>query len=103
MKNIAYMESTVYKVEVDNKDILFFEDFIKRMSMKVLNKEEKDPTEMSKEEFKVMLANAEKTKIETEINTYSKDFAEKIRQARKERKRGETTKISSENLWEVVK
>ena len=86
MKNIAYMESTVYKIEVDNKDILFFEDFIKRMSIKVLNKEEKDPTEMSKEEFKAMLDNAEKTKIETEINTYSKDFAEKIRQARKERK-----------------
>ena len=103
MKNIAYMESTVYKIEVDNKDILFFEDFIKRMSIKVLNKEEKDPTEMSKEEFKAMLDNAEKTKIETEINTYSKDFAEKIRQARKERKRREPTKISSENLWEVVK
>ena len=65
MKNIAYMESTVYKIEVDNKDILFFEDFIKRMSIKVLNKEEKDPTEMSKEEFKAMLDNAEKTKIET--------------------------------------
>ena len=103
MKNIAYMESTVYKIEVDNKDILFFEDFIKRMSMKVLNKEEKDPTEMSKEEFKAMLDNAEKTKSKTEINTYSKDFAEKIRQARKERQKGETIKISSENLWEVVK
>ena len=30
--------------------------------MKVLNKEEKDPTEMSKEEFKAMLDNAEKNK-----------------------------------------
>lgn len=69
MKNIAYMESTVYKVEVDNKDILFFEDFIKRMSMKVLNKEEKDPTEMSKEEFKAMLNNAEKTKSEVIIDS----------------------------------
>lgn len=69
MKNIAYMESTVYKVEVDNKDILFFEDFIKRMSMKVLNKEEKDPTEMSKEEFKAMLDNAEKTKSEVIIDS----------------------------------
>ena len=63
------MESTVYKVEVDNKDILFFEDFIKRMSMKVLNKEEKDPTEMSKEEFKAMLNNAEKTKSEVIIDS----------------------------------
>ena len=69
MKNIAYMESTVYKIEVDNKDILFFEDFIKRMSMKVLNKEEKDPTEMSKEEFKAMLNNAEKTKSEVIIDS----------------------------------
>lgn len=69
MKNIAYMESTVYKIEVDNKDILFFEDFIKRMSMKVLNKEEKDPTEMSKEEFKAMLDNAEKTKSEVIIDS----------------------------------
>ena len=63
------MESTVYKIEVDNKDILFFEDFIKRMSMKVLNKEEKDPTEMSKEEFKAMLNNAEKTKSEVIIDS----------------------------------
>ena len=63
------MESTVYKIEVDNKDILFFEDFIKRMSMKVLNKEEKDPTEMSKEEFKAMLDNAEKTKSEVIIDS----------------------------------
>ena len=69
MKNIAYMESTVYKIEVDNKDILFFEDFIKRMSIKVLNKEEKDPTEMSKEEFKAMLNNAEKTKSEVIIDS----------------------------------
>ena len=69
MKNIAYMESTVYKIEVDNKDILFFEDFIKRMRMKVLNKEEKDPTEMSKEEFKAMLNNAEKTKSEVIIDS----------------------------------
>lgn len=69
MKNIAYMESTVYKIEVDNKDILFFEDFIKRMSIKVLNKEEKDPTEMSKEEFKAMLDNAEKTKSEVIIDS----------------------------------
>ena len=63
------MESTVYKIEVDNKDILFFEDFIKRMSIKVLNKEEKDPTEMSKEEFKAMLNNAEKTKSEVIIDS----------------------------------
>ena len=63
------MESTVYKIEVDNKDILFFEDFIKRMSIKVLNKEEKDPTEMSKEEFKAMLDNAEKTKSEVIIDS----------------------------------
>lgn len=63
------MESTVYKIEVDNKDILFFEDFIKRMRMKVLNKEEKDPTEMSKEEFKAMLNNAEKTKSEVIIDS----------------------------------
>ena len=69
MKNIAYMESTVYKIEVDNKDILFFEDFIKRMSIKVLKKEEKDPTEMSKEEFKAMLDNAEKTKSEVIIDS----------------------------------
>jgi len=68
-KNIAYMESTVYKIEVDNKDILFFEDFIKRMSIKVLKKEEKDPTEMSKEEFKAMLDNAEKTKSEVIIDS----------------------------------
>ena len=63
------MESTVYKIEVDNKDILFFEDFIKRMSIKVLKKEEKDPTEMSKEEFKAMLDNAEKTKSEVIIDS----------------------------------
>ena len=63
------MESTVYKIEVDNKDILFFEDFIKRMSIKVLNKEEKDPTEMSKEEFKAMLDNSEKTKCEVIIDS----------------------------------
>ena len=63
------MESTVYKIDVDNKDILFFEDFIKRMRMKVLNKEEKDPTEMSKEEFKAMLNNAEKTKSEVIIDS----------------------------------
>lgn len=45
------MEATIYKIEVDKKDILFFEDFIKRMRMKVLDKEEKDPTKMSKEAF----------------------------------------------------
>ena len=37
--------------------------------MKVLNKEEKDPTEMSKEEFKAMLNNAEKTKSEVIIDS----------------------------------
>ena len=97
------MNTAIVNIEMQTSDIPALKDFLKKFKTSSIKIEEKDPTKMSKEEFKAMLDNAEKTKSETEINTYSKDFADKIRQARKERKRGETIKISSENLWEVVK
>lgn len=54
--------------------------------------------------FKVLLKQfkAKSIKIE-EKKTYSDELAKKITQARKERERGETIKISSENLWKIVK
>ena len=97
------MNTSIVNIEMQTSDIPALKDFLKKFKTSSIKIEEKDPTKMSKEEFKAMLDNAEKTKSKTEINTYSKDFAEKIRQARKERQKGETIKISSENLWEVVK
>lgn len=35
------MEATIYKIEVDKKDILFFEELMRRLGIKILNKEEK--------------------------------------------------------------
>lgn len=71
------MNTAIVNIEMQTSDIPALKDFLKNFKTSSIKIEEK--------------------------NVYSGEFAEKIRQARKERKRGETTKISSENLWEVVK
>ena len=71
------MNTAIVNIEMQTSDIPALKDFLKNFKTSSIKIEEK--------------------------NVYSGEFAEKIRQARKERKRGETIKISSENLWEVVK
>ena len=71
------MNTAIVNIEMQTSDIPALKDFLKNFKTSSIKIEDK--------------------------NVYSGEFAEKIRQARKERKRGETTKISSENLWEVVK
>ena len=71
------MNTAIVNIEMQTSDIPTLKDFLKNFKTSSIKIEDK--------------------------NVYSGEFAEKIRQARKERKRGETTKISSENLWEVVK
>lgn len=44
------MNTTIYQVEVDKENILLFEDFLKKMSLRILNREEKEPAKMTKEE-----------------------------------------------------
>ena len=71
------MNTAIVNIEMQTSDIPAFKDFLKNFKTSSIKIEEK--------------------------NVYSGEFAEKIRQARKERERGETIKISSENLWELAK
>lgn len=71
------MNTAIISAEINSADIPMLEALLKRIKAKSIKIEEKD--------------------------TYSEEFAKKIRQARKERQRGKTIKISSENLWELAK
>ena len=71
------MNTSIVNIEMQTSDIPALKDFLKNFKTSSIKIEEK--------------------------NVYSGEFAEKIRQARKERERGETIKISSENLWELAK
>lgn len=71
------MNTAIVNIEMQTSDIPALKDFLKNFKTSSIKIEEK--------------------------NVYSGEFAEKIRQARKERERGETIKISSENLWELAK
>ena len=71
------MNTAIVNIEMQTSDIPALKDFWKNFKTSSIKIEEK--------------------------NVYSGEFAEKIRQARKERERGETIKISSENLWELAK
>ena len=66
------MNTAIVNIEMQTSDIPALKDFLKNFKTSSIKIEEK--------------------------NVYSGEFAEKIRQARKERERGETIKISSENL-----
>ena len=71
------MNTAIVNIEMQTSDIPALKDFLKNFKTSSIKIEDK--------------------------NVYSGEFAEKIRQARKERERGETIKISSENLWELAK
>ena len=71
------MNTAIVNIEMQTSDIPALKDFLKNFKTSSIKIEEK--------------------------NVYSGEFAEKIRQARKERERGETIKISSENLLELAK
>lgn len=54
---------------MQTSDIPALKDFLKKFKTSSIKIEEKDPTKMSKEEFKAMLDNAEKTKSEVIIDS----------------------------------
>ena len=59
------MNTAIVNIEMQTSDIPALKDFLKKFKTSSIKIEEKDPTKMSKEEFKAMLDNAEKTKSET--------------------------------------
>lgn len=63
------MSVSVVNIEIDTTNIPMLEEFLKKIKAKAIKVEEKDPTKMSKEEFKEMLDNAEKEKSNVTINS----------------------------------
>lgn len=63
------MNTTIVNIEMQTSDIPALKDFLKKFKTSSIKIEEKDPTKMSKEEFKAMLDNAEKTKSEVIIDS----------------------------------
>lgn len=75
-QNTEIMNTTIFTAEIDSAEMPKISAILKELKGKFIKIEEKE-------------------------DTYSSDFAQKLRQARAERKRGETIKISSENLWKI--
>lgn len=63
------MNTAIVNIEMQTSDIPALKDFLKKFKTSSIKIEEKDPTKMSKEEFKTMLDNAEKTKSEVIVNS----------------------------------
>ncbi|QHN64615.1 hypothetical protein [Bergeyella cardium] len=63
------MNTAIVNIEMQTSDIPALKDFLKKFKTSSIKIEEKDPTKMSKEEFKAMLDNAEKTKSEVIIDS----------------------------------
>ena len=63
------MNTAIVNIEMRTSDIPALKDFLKKFKTSSIKIEEKDPTKMSKEEFKAMLNNAEKTKSEVIIDS----------------------------------
>lgn len=63
------MNTAIVNIEMQTSDIPALKDFLKKFKTFSIKIEEKDPTKMSKEEFKAMLDNAEKTKSEVIIDS----------------------------------
>jgi hypothetical protein len=63
------MNTSIVNIEMQTSDIPALKDFLKKFKTSSIKIEEKDPTKMSKEEFKAMLDNAEKTKSEVIIDS----------------------------------
>ena len=63
------MNTSIVNIEMQTSDIPALKDFLKKFKTSSIKIEEKDPTKMSKEEFKAMLDNAEKTNSEVIIDS----------------------------------
>ncbi len=63
------METVTISAEIKVSDIPLLKELLKKFKAKSIKVEEKDPTKMSKEEFKEMLDNAEKEKSNVTINS----------------------------------
>lgn len=63
------MSNVILSAEINSNDVPLFEKLLKQFKAKSIKVEEKDPTKMSKEEFKEMLDNAEKEKSNVTINS----------------------------------
>ena len=63
------MSTAIISAEIDAEFLPTFKVLLKQFKAKSIKIEEKDTTKMSKEEFKTMLDNAEKTKSEVIVNS----------------------------------
>lgn len=69
------MEEVIIKAKVQKKDVFLLETLLKRINGEIIIDDE---------------------------NTYTEVLAEKIRKGREEKEKGETKKLTSADLWEIL-